>query len=371
MIKIKLNYFIVLYVIIFQYLINELVEALLDHKLHGHRKFNTLSTTDRPPLRYDMKLEVLSDDEQVLMKELIKSLQIESKRSYLDILTERFAQSIDDIQLNSKIKDFSKIIDKDPIQKESIVSHKREKVVVLGSGWGSYSFLKCFDSTKYEVIVVSPRNYFLFTPMLAASAVGTVEFKSICDPIRNINPFVDYLEATASDVDIENNIVNCEAIKCEGTSCDILDFNIEYDYLIIAVGAKTNTFGIKGVDSNCMFLKQVEDASNVRKAIISCFERANVPGLAEIDIKTALSFVIVGAGPTGVEFTSELRDWIEYEGRKYYSVLLKYVKIFLVEAGDNILPIFDEVLRNEALSQLTGDVYYIIIYVVSLLNACL
>ena len=62
--------------------------------------------------------------------------------------------------------------------------------------------MKTIDATKYDVQVISPRNYFMFTPMLAASAVGTVEFRSICEPIRNVNPFVDYLEATASTVDI-------------------------------------------------------------------------------------------------------------------------------------------------------------------------
>jgi NADH dehydrogenase FAD-containing subunit len=190
--------------------------------------------------------------------------------------------------------------------------------------------------------------------MLAASATGTVEFKSICDPIRNVNTFVDYLEATASSINYETNQITCQSLKCEGTSCEFLDFEVNYDYLLVAVGASTNTYGIKGVRENCLFLKQIDDASNIRRAIVNCFERANVPQLSEEDIRTALSFVIVGAGPTGVEFTGELRDWLEYEGRKYYSGLLKYVKITLIEAGNYILPVFDEALRQEALKDLTG-----------------
>ena len=171
----------------------------------------------------------------------------------------------------------------------------------------------------------------------------------------------------------------CQSIKCEGTACDITDFEVRtrcvhrnvravvsitsvrhyptvevpYDHLLVAVGATTNTFGIKGVREHCLFLKQIDDASNLRKAIAYCFERANLPALSEDEKRSALSFVVVGAGPTGVEFTSELRDWLETEGRRYYPSLLKDVKITLVEAGKSVLAVFDETLQREALKRLT------------------
>ena len=108
----------------------------------------------------------------------------------------------------------------------------------------------------------------------------------------------------------------------------------------------------QGVREYCQFLKQIEDASKLRKTIAYCFERANVPNLEEDEIKKALSFVIVGAGPTGVEFTSELRDWLEIEGKKYYAHLLKYVSITLIEAGKSILMVFDKELQEEGLKRL-------------------
>ena len=198
--------------------------------------------------------------------------------------------------------------------------------------------------------------------MLAASAVGTVGFRSIIENVRDVNPFVNYLEAAATSVDFDKQTILCNSIKCEGTACDLVDFDVEYDNLLIAVGATTNTFGIKGVREHCLFLKQVEDAANLRKAITNCFERANIPDLSEEERRNTLSFVIVGAGPTGVEFTSELRDWIEYEGRKYYGNLLQYTKITLVEAGDAVLAVFDKALQEEAYRKLTGfcDKSYII-----------
>jgi hypothetical protein len=71
----------------------------------------------------------------------------------------------------------------------------KERIVVLGTGWGAASFLKDIDTSMYDVTVVSPRNYFLFTPMLAGSSVGTVEFRSITEPIREVRMIMSILSA--------------------------------------------------------------------------------------------------------------------------------------------------------------------------------
>jgi hypothetical protein len=69
-------------------------------------------------------------------------------------------------------------------------SRLREKVVILGTGWGAVSYLKAIDTDLYDVTVISPRNYFLFTPMLAGACVGTVEYRSITQPVREVNQIV-------------------------------------------------------------------------------------------------------------------------------------------------------------------------------------
>ena len=180
--------------------------------------------------------EILQFDESIVTA-------LKQKRSYLSIVVERVMQAIDDIQLANSIKEKEKLgLLTYNIEDKS----KKEKVVVLGTGWGAHAFLKTVDATKYDIKIVSPRNYFMFTPMLAASAVGTVEFRSICEPIRNVNPFADYLEASAVSISSQKQVVNCRSLICEGSSCDVMDFELPYDHLLVAVGATTNTFGIKG-----------------------------------------------------------------------------------------------------------------------------
>jgi hypothetical protein len=74
-----------------------------------------------------------------------------------------------------------------PTTKTAPASTNKEKIVVLGAGWGSASFLKGIDNDRYDVTIISPRNYFVYTPMLAGSAVGTVDFRSITQPIREVS----------------------------------------------------------------------------------------------------------------------------------------------------------------------------------------
>ena len=231
-------------------------------------------------------------------------------------------------------------------------TEKKKKVVILGSGWATASLVKGLSMEDHEVTVISPRMYFLFTPMLCGASVGTVEMRSITEPPRNLNPKVKYFEATASDIDFSQNKVNCEAVICEGAYCEINFFDVDYDQLIIAVGATTNTFGVPGVRDHCLFLRQIQDANALRQNVGNCFERASLPSSSLEDKKRALSFVVVGAGPTGVEFCSELRDFLATDAMKFYPDLLPLVTITLLEATNVVLGAFDATLRDVALEEL-------------------
>lgn len=288
-----------------------------------------------------IKKDDTAEDAEKLQKKLTRLRQT---RPYPLFLAEKAAE-ISERMIGGMVKSITK-------EKRAPKSGKKEKVVVLGTGWGAAAFVKDIDTDLYDVTVISPRNYFLFTPMLAGSSVGSVEYRSITEPFREINHKVDYLEATATSIDPKKKLVTCESVVRDETTVDKQDFEVAYDKLIITIGAQTNTFGIPGVAEHCHFLKQIEDARKIRSAIVNCFERANIPGLTEQERVSSLTFAVIGAGPAGFEFAAELRDFIEQDGPKYYPTLLKYVRIKVIEATSTVLAPFVKELQDEAIAQI-------------------
>ena len=118
---------------------------------------------------------------------------------------------------------------------------RKPRVVVLGSGWGGNKVARYLDKSKFDVRVVSPANHFLFTPLLPSTAVGTLEFRAVQEPVRTIKGLGKYHQAKAQQLDVENRIVNCRDIFSGDT------FDINYDFLVISAGCKTNTFAVPGV----------------------------------------------------------------------------------------------------------------------------
>ncbi|XP_022724033.1 external alternative NAD(P)H-ubiquinone oxidoreductase B2, mitochondrial-like [Durio zibethinus] len=233
----------------------------------------------------------------------------------------------------------------------SPVVPKKKKVVLLGTGWAGMSFLKNLNNPTYEVEVVSPRNFFVFTPLLPSVTCGKVEPRSIVEPIRNIirkkNVDISFSEAECFKIDSENKKIYCRA-TINSNSKGEEEFLVEYDYLIIAVGAQVNTFNTPGVEENCHFLKEIDDAQKIRKNVIESFEKASLPNLSDEERKKILHFVIVGGGPTGVEFAAELHDFVNQDVVKLYPMVQHFVKITLLEATDHVLNMFDKRITNFA-----------------------
>ncbi|WOL03443.1 external alternative NAD(P)H-ubiquinone oxidoreductase B2, mitochondrial [Canna indica] len=242
--------------------------------------------------------------------------------------------------------------------KESSQVAPKKKVVVLGTGWAGTTFAKNVDTSLYDVQMISPRNYFAFTPLLPSVTCGTVEPRSIVEPIRKIirkkNEEIKYWEAECFKIDPKSKTVYCRTdigTNVEGHG----EFPVTYDYLVIAVGARVNTFNTPGVAEHCHFLKEVEDAQKIRRSVIDCFERANLPDLDEEERRQTLHFVIVGGGPTGVEFAAELHDFITEDLAKLYPTIQDFVKITVIQHGEHILTSFDKRISSFAEEKFQRD----------------
>ncbi|KAH9991979.1 FAD/NAD-P-binding domain-containing protein [Russula compacta] len=228
----------------------------------------------------------------------------------------------------------------------------KKNVVVVGSGWGSTAFLKNLETSEYNVTVISPRNFFLFTPLLPSVAVGTLASNSILQPIRYLTRHKDrkitVIEAEAKSVDpIAKTITFADETEVQG---EVSSTTIPFDYLIYAVGTETQTFGIPGVKEHSCFMKEIQDAEKFKRRFMYCVESAGFPGQSEEEIERLLHMVVVGGGPTGIEVSGELHDFLEDDLRSWYPELSNKIKITLIEALPSVLPMFSRELIDYTVS---------------------
>lgn len=217
------------------------------------------------------------------------------------------------------------------------------KLLVLGCGFGGYSLLTRLSRKHWDVTLVSPRNYFLFTPLLPSAVTGSVEFRSILEPARRRLRGIRVVEAFAEAVDWEARQVLCRG-AVGGES-----FSLLYDFLVIAVGAAVGDYGIPGVAEHGLKLASVEDARAIRRGVLDQFARAEVPGLSEEQIRQRLTLVVCGGGPTGIEAAAEIHDLLKDELTHSYPELAPYARVVLVEALGRLLSSFDQALAEYTL----------------------
>ncbi|KAJ7757103.1 NDE1, mitochondrial external NADH dehydrogenase [Mycena metata] len=234
--------------------------------------------------------------------------------------------------------------------------HRKQRLLIVGSGWGGYGVLRGVDKKRWDVTIVSPTNYFNFTPLLASCAVGTLEFRCAVEPVRRYTPQVVAFQAWVDKIDFKQKTVECMPAtpapfamdSGDGSTASGTPFNLRWDKIILAAGAYSQTFGVPGVKEHAHFLKDVKDARMIRMRILECFEQAMQPTLSDVDRRKLLNFCIVGGGPTGVEFASELHDLLHAEVAEHYPSLVKMAKITIYDVAPNILGSFDKTLVEYA-----------------------
>lgn len=230
---------------------------------------------------------------------------------------------------------------------------KRKKLTILGTGWASFRMLRDIDHTKYAVTVISPRNHLLFTPMLASSAVGTVNQRSICQPVRPLvaKKKARYYESQARAIDKKKKIVLCTTPQGD-------DYEIPYETLIIGVGFQPNDFNTPGVAEHALFMKETMDATVFKDHVLMRFEEASYVHaldrgmtLGEEEkqrLRDILTFIVVGGGPTGVELAGELSDFLNSEGAKLYGHLQEFISVHMFTY--DLLNTFDHNLQEYAMN---------------------
>lgn len=220
-----------------------------------------------------------------------------------------------------------------------------ERLIILGCGFGGYGLLAGLRRDLFRVTVVSPVNYFLFTPLLPSAVSGAVEFRSILEPVRRRFRHVRLLEAEAVGIDFAARRVDCRgAIGGE-------PFALSYDRLVLAVGAAVGDHGVAGVREHATTLAGVDDGRRIRRELLARFARAGLPGLAESEVERLLTFVVCGGGPTGVEVAAEISDLLHRELRWLHPQLAPRARVVLLEARGRLLSGFDEALSRYARRQ--------------------
>jgi len=137
----------------------------------------------------------------------------------------------------------------------------KPKLVIVGGGWGAMGLINSLEPDSYHVVLIAPENYNLFTPLLPSATVGTVETRSLIEPLRKLVARVKghYLQAYAVDVDFGERLV-----EVKGREKDDEPFYVPYDKLVISVGSVSNAHGVPGLQYSSQ-LKTIDDAREIRQ----------------------------------------------------------------------------------------------------------
>lgn len=231
----------------------------------------------------------------------------------------------------------------------------KPKLLILGTGWGGTSLLRALrQPTKYDITIASSRDHMLFTPLLTSTATGALEHRSIIEPIR---PLATRRNATFLNAHATQIIPQSSSVKFKVPSSTETTFEQPYDILVVSIGATVNTFGVPGVQEHALFMKEAHHAREVRKRMHDAFEAASLPVTTPHERRALLTFVVCGAGPTGVELTAEIADWLRDMAlsKRYERDLVDNARVVLVEASGDILSSFDHSLRSYALRRLRAS----------------
>lgn len=210
---------------------------------------------------------------------------------------------------------------------------RRPRVVIVGAGFGGLAAAKALGGADAEVTLVDRRNYHLFQPLLYQVATAGLSPAQIATPIRAIvadAANVRVVMGRATGVDTARRLVRLE------------ERELPYDYLVLATGARHSYFGRDEWEQFAPGLKKIDDATEIRRRILTAFEQAETEADPE-KRRRLLNFVVIGAGPTGVEMAGAIAELARRAlARDFRTIDPRQARIVLVEAGPRVLAAFPE-----------------------------
>lgn len=215
----------------------------------------------------------------------------------------------------------------------------KPRVVIIGGGFGGMNVAKSLRNTDVQVVLFDKQNYNGFWPLLYQVATAGLEADAIAEPFRKMFDGQD---------EFHYRMVRVNKIDTAAKTVTTLIGDLHYDYLVVATGSKSNFFGNEQIQKYSFPLKTVPEALNVRSQFLQCFEQASITR-DPVEREGLLTFVVAGAGPTGVEMAGSLAEMRKYVLPADYPGLdFSEMKIYVVEGTGKVLPPMSEAAGQKA-----------------------
>src|SRR6202165_2362194 len=218
------------------------------------------------------------------------------------------------------------------------------RVVIIGGGFAGINAAKHLANAPVKITLIDRKNHHTFQPLLYQVALAALSPAEIASPIRTVLKRAGNVEVLLGEVtgfDLENRLVKAG------------DLDLAYNYLIVAAGATHAYFGHPEWERIAPGLKTLEDATEIRRRVLMAFEIAERDSIV-LRKRRELNFVVIGAGPTGVELAGAISDISRrYMEHDFRAIDPRQARIILLEGGPRVLPAFPENLSASAAKQLT------------------
>lgn len=211
--------------------------------------------------------------------------------------------------------------------------NKKKHIVIIGGGFAGINVIKALDKNKFDITLIDRHNFHSFPPLFYQIASSGLDSGSISFPFRREVRHMKHVRFHMGEVKKVDTVAKTVSTQFE---------TVNYDYLVVAAGTTNNFFGMNDLRDKVYTLKSVAEAIRLRNEILDRLERASI-AIDHERKKQLLSFVVIGAGPTGVEVAGAIGEMKRYIIPREYPELEKEdLKILIVEGTDRVLRTMSE-----------------------------